>query len=307
MPHLSIVIPVYRAEDCMGELYRRLTGALEKITADFEVVFVEDAGADHSWERITALCEKDRRVKGIKFSRNFGQHHAITAGLDNADGDWVVVMDCDLQDQPEEISKLYRKALEGYDIVLAVRSERQDSKLKIWFGQRFYRILSYLTDAEWDNRIGSFRIMSRKVVHSLRQMREQLRFLAGMVQWLGFRTARQEVEHAGRLAGKSSYNFRRLVKLAVGCMVASSEKPLKFSVMLGLGISVGAFCYGTWTAYRKLVHGIPVEGWTSLMVSLYFLSGLILLNLGIVGLYVGRIFIETKGRPLYVIEERVGL
>src|SRR3974390_700426 len=109
MPHLSVVIPVYRAEDCMGELYRRLTGALERITADFEILFVEDAGADHSWERITALCEKDRRVKGIKFSRNFGQHHAITAGLDNADGDWVVVMDCDLQDQPEEISKLYRK------------------------------------------------------------------------------------------------------------------------------------------------------------------------------------------------------
>jgi dolichol-phosphate mannosyltransferase len=307
MAHLSVVIPVYGAEGCMAELFRRLTETLGQITADFEIVFVEDAGADRSWEQIAAFCQADRRVKGIKFSRNFGQHHAITAGLDHADGDWVVVMDCDLQDQPEEIPKLYRKATEGYDIVLAVRSGRQDGRLKIWLGRRFYRVLSYLTDAEWDNRIGSFRIMSRKVVLNLRQMREQLRFLAGMVHWLGFRTAKQEVQHAGRLVGKSSYGFRRLLKLAAGCMVASSEKPLKLSVVLGLGISVGAFAYGAWIIYRKTVHGIPVEGWTSLMVSLYFLSGLILLNLGIVGLYVGRVFIETKGRPLYVIEERVGL
>jgi dolichol-phosphate mannosyltransferase len=307
MPHLSVVIPVYRAEACLDELTRRLTSALEQITPDFEILFIEDAGADRSWERISTLGQRDHRIKGIKFSRNFGQHHAITAGLDLADGDWVVVMDCDLQDQPEEIPKLYHKALEGYDIVLAVRGERQDGRLKIWFGRQFYRILSYLTDAEWDNRIGSFRIMSGKVVRNLRQMREQLRFLAGMVHWLGFRTAKQEVQHAERLAGKSSYGLRRLAKLAAGCMVASSEKPLKFSVMLGLGFSVGAFCYGVWIIYLKLVHGIPVEGWTSLMVSLYLLSGLVLLNLGIVGLYVGRIFIETKGRPLYIIEERLGV
>src|ERR1043166_8799030 len=172
MAHLSVIVPVYRAEECMAELHRRLTGGLEKITSDFEIVYVEDAGADRSWMQIMRLCQADKRIKAIKFSRNFGQHHAITAGLDHADGDWVVIMDCDLQDQPEEIAKLYRKASEGYDIVLAVRSERQDSPIKIWLGRRFYRIPSYLTDAEWDNRIGSFRIMSRKVVRNFREMRE---------------------------------------------------------------------------------------------------------------------------------------
>jgi dolichol-phosphate mannosyltransferase len=307
MSRLSVVSPVYNSEGCLAELYRRLVSSLEKITTDFEIILVEDCGHDRSWQIIEELAQRDGRVKGIKLSRNFGQHYAISAGLDHAAGDWVVVMDCDLQDQPEEIEKLYRRTQEGYDVVLAIRQERQDGALSVWAGRFFYRVLEYLTGATWDSRIGAFRIMSRKVVENFRQMREQLRYFGGMVQWLGFSTAFQEVVHAPRYAGQSAYNFRKSFTLALDAILSFSERPLYFSVFLGLVMSAGSLACGMYIVVRKFLHGIPVEGWTSLIVSLYFLAGLILMNLGILGLYMGRIFLQTKNRPLYVIAEKIGL
>lgn len=174
-PHLSVVIPVYKAENCLGELYRRLKASLESVSPDFEVVLVEDCGGDNSWQMIERLAATDPRVRGIQFSRNFGQHYGITAGLDHCHGDWVVVMDCDLQDRPEEIPRLYAKAQEGYDIVLARRGVRQDPLLKRITSWLFYKIFSYLADIEYDGDSGNFRIMSRKVVTNFRRMREQLR------------------------------------------------------------------------------------------------------------------------------------
>jgi glycosyltransferase involved in cell wall biosynthesis len=302
-----VVTPAFRCRACIKELHDRLTKILGSITEDYEIVFVDDASPEGDWEVIQAVAAADSRVKGIKLSRNFGQHYAITAGLDFASGEWVVVMDCDLQDQPDEIVRLYQKALEGYDMVLGIRQSRKDSTIKVLASRAFYRALEYLTDTPWDSRVGTFRILSRKVVENFRNMREQLRFFGGMIQWLGFKTARIDVNHGPRFAGESSYNLKSMLRLAVSATLSFSGKPLYLSVFIGLGISAGAFLWGLQLLIRKLFFGIPVAGWATLAVSLFFLSGLILFNLGVMGLYVGRIFIETKQRPLYVVDRTIGL
>lgn len=300
-PFISIVIPVYEAEDCLDELYRRLTQVLETISPDFEIVLVEDCGGDSSWEVIERLAGQDARVKGIQFSRNFGQHYGITAGLDKCDGDWVVVMDCDLQDRPEEISRLYAKAKEGYDIVLARRGARQDTPLKRITSCLFYKVFSYLADIEYDGQTGNFRIMSRKVVENFRLMREQLRFFGGLMQWMGFPTASIEVEHAGRHEGKSTYTFAKLWKLASETIIAYSDKPLRMAVRFGFMMAFLAFCYGVYIFSHAVFYGSIIEGWSSLIVSLYFIGGIIIAILGIMGIYLGKAFDESKKRPLYIV------
>jgi dolichol-phosphate mannosyltransferase len=301
MPLISIVVPVYKAENCLDELYRRLVLALETITPDFEIVLVEDCGGDRSWEIIKRLSAQDARVRGIQFSRNFGQHYGITAGLDYCNGDWVVVMDCDLQDRPEEIPRLYAKAQEGYDIVLARRGKRQDPLLKRCTSWLFYKLFSYLADIEYDAQTGNFRIMSRKVVVNFRRMREQLRFFGGLVQWMGFSSANIDVEHAERLKGNSTYTLSKLWKLASETIIAYSDKPLRLAIRFGFTMAFLAFCYGVYIFSRALFYGSPIEGWSSLIVSIYFIGGIIIALLGIIGIYLGRTYDETKKRPLYLI------
>lgn len=301
MPHISVVIPVYKAEDCLDELYIRLKESLETITYDFELILVEDCGGDRSWSMIVNLAKSDDRVKGIQFSRNFGQHYGITAGLDHCDGDWVVIMDCDLQDRPEEIPNLYNKALEGYEVVLARRGKRYDPPFKRFTSWLFYKIFSYLVDMEYDGETGNFRIISRKVVGCFRTMRENLRFFGGLVAWMGFPTVCIDVRHDGRFAGQTSYTFRKLCKLAGETIIAYSDKPLRLSIRFGFVISILAFTYGGFIVYRALVHGVPILGWSSLIVSLYFLGGIIISILGILGVYLGKSFNEVKRRPLYII------
>lgn len=300
-PQISVVVPVYKAENCLDELYRRLKQSLEKISPDFEIVLVEDCGGDRSWEIIERLARQDARVKGIQFSRNFGQHYGITAGLDHCRGEWVVVMDCDLQDRPEEIPRLYAKAQEGYDIVLARRGHRKDPLMKRFTSWLFYKLFSYLADMDYDGETGNFRIMSRKVVESFRKMREQLRFFGGLVQWLGFPTASIEVQHAERHEGQSSYTFAKLWKLATETIIAYSDKPLRLAVRFGFLMAFLAFCYGVYTLIRAMLYDIPIMGWSSLIVSLYFIGGIIIALLGIIGIYLGKTFDESKKRPLYVV------
>jgi dolichol-phosphate mannosyltransferase len=301
VPHISVVIPVYKAENCLDELYRRLEAALESISPDFEIVLVEDCGGDDSWQVIEKLAAADPRVRGIQFSRNFGQHYGITAGLDHCHGDWVVVMDCDLQDQPEEIPRLYAKAQEGYDVVLARRGARRDPLLKRAASWLFYKLFSYLADIEYDAQTGNFRIMSRKVVENLCAMREQLRFFGGLVQWMGFPTASIEVEHAGRFEGKSTYTFAKLWKLAAETIIAYSDKPLRLAVRFGFLMAFLAFCYGLFILTLSTIYGVPIMGWSSLIVSLYFIGGIIISILGIIGIYLGKTFDESKKRPLYIV------
>jgi polyisoprenyl-phosphate glycosyltransferase len=302
MPHLSIVIPVYKAEFFLDELYLRLKTTLESITVDFEILLVEDCGGDSSWRMIERLAEADPRVRGIQFSRNFGQHYGITAGLDYCQGDWVVVMDCDLQDRPEEISRLYAKAQEGYDVVLARRGLRRDPLLKRSTSWLFYKVFSYLADIEYDGETGNFRIMSRKVVDNFRHMREQLRFFGAMVQWMGFPTSSIEVEHAERLKGKSTYTFAMLWKLAAETTIAHSDKPLRLAVHLGFLMAFFAFSYGTYILGHAILYGSPVIGWSSIIVSLYFIGGIIIAILGVLGIYLGKTFDESKKRPLYIVK-----
>jgi len=301
MPHISIVIPVYKAEACLAELHHRLTTSLEKITTDFECILIEDCGGDASWSMICDIAALDPRFKGIQFSRNFGQHYGITAGLDHCTGDWVVVMDCDLQDRPEEIPRLYAKAQEGFDVVLAMRMNRKDKTKKKLSSQLFYRLFNYMTEMDYDPSVGNFRIMSAKVVSNCRKMRESLRFLPSMVEWMGFPAAKIEVEHSSRFAGESTYTFRKLLSLATDTIIAYSDKPLRLSVKLGFGIAGMSFLFGIGLLIYATFYGTPIMGWSSLIISLYFLGGIIIANLGIIGIYLGKTFDETKNRPLYVI------
>lgn len=307
MTHLSVVIPVYKAQDCLDELYSRLVTSLEKITTNFEIILVEDCGGDASWEKITYLANTDPRVKGLQFSRNFGQHYGISAGLDYCDGDWVVVMDCDLQDQPEEISKLYNKAQEGFDVVLADRGKRSDTLKKRLFSWCFYKFFNFVSGINYPGQVGNFRIISRRVVDNYRNMREQLRFFGGLINWMGFPTAYVTVSHAERFAGESSYNFRKLWKLAWEIIIAYSERPLKFSIKLGFIISGLALIFGIYIFTKSLIYGTSVQGWSSLMVSIYFIGGIIIWILGIIGLYLNKIFDEMKKRPLYIVKEFANL
>jgi dolichol-phosphate mannosyltransferase len=304
---ISVVIPVYKAENCLHELYKRLKSSLELIDDDFEIILVEDCGGDRSWEIILELANQDPRVKGIQFSRNFGQHYGITAGLDHCAGDWVVVMDCDLQDRPEEIPRLYNKAQEGYDVVLAKRKNRQHPLLKKLIARLFYQVFNYLADLNYDSEVGNFRIISRKVLSNFRLIREQLRFFGGLVDWMGYPTASIEVKHDPRLEGKSTYTFKKLWKLAIDTIIAYSDKPLRLSIKIGFIISLGAFFYGSYIVIRAILFGSPVTGWSSLIASLYFLGGIIISILGIIGIYLGKTFDEVKKRPLYIVRNSTNL
>ncbi len=304
---ISVVSPIYGCKECLNELYERLVNSLEEICDDFEIIFVNDACPQDSWSCISKLCQKDTRVKGINFSRNFGQHYAITAGLDHAKGEWVVVMDCDLQDKPEEIIKLYNKALDGYDMVFARRVERQDSTFKRFGSLAFNRVLEYFTESKHDSSIGNFGIYSHHVVETINRYREQSRDFLLFAQMVGFKKAEIDIEHAARAYGKSSYNLKKLIRLATDSIVSHSNKPLRLSIQLGFAIAFMSLCSAFWIVGRYFIYGTSVEGWTSLMVSMFFMFGLLFAIIGIAGLYIGKIFDEVKQRPLYIIQETVNL
>ena len=300
---ITIVSPIYKAYNILDELVRRIIQSLESISSDYEIILVDDACPENSWEKIEHLANENPKIKGIKLSRNFGQHYAITAGLDYATGDWVVVMDCDLQDQPEEISKLLRKAQEGYDIVLAQRENRKDTFIKKTYSKVFYRTLGYLTGSEQDETIANFGIYNHKVVIEIVKMRESIRYFPTMVKWVGFRVAKVPVEHSERTEGKSSYNLKRMLNLALDIVLAYSDKPLRLTIKFGVIISFVAIIMALYTLIKWLTGGIVVIGYASLITSIWFLSGCILITLGVVGLYVGKTFEGVKNRPLYIIEK----
>nr|WP_294934546.1 glycosyltransferase family 2 protein [uncultured Flavobacterium sp.] len=305
MKKLSIVSPVYRAENILEELVERIKKSVPSDFDSFEIILVDDYSPDNSWKAIETLAAKHKEIIGIKLSRNFGQHYAITAGLDNASGDFTVVMDCDLQDQPEEITKLYQKAKEGYDIVLARRYDRKDSFFKKMVSKCFYKTLGYLTGSEQDETVANFGIYSRKVINEICGLRESVRYFPTMVKWVGFATACVNVDHAHRKEGESNYNLKRLLNLALDIILAFSNKPLRLIVKFGVTISLLSFCMAIYVVFRKIQGDVEVSGYASLMTSIWFLSGCILSTLGVVGLYVGKIFEGIKQRPLYIIEKRV--
>lgn len=302
---ISVVIPVYGCKAALPELHRRLCENLGKITDSFEIILVDDCCPQNSWEEIEKICAKDERVVGIHLSRNFGQIRAITAGLDNCKGDWVVVMDCDLQDRPEAIPELYAKAQEGYDVVFARREGRKDSFITKLLSRAFYKVYDYFTNGNFDSSICNFSISRRKVITSYCQMREQNRAYTMFIRWLGFKQIAIDLQADERFEGESSYNFKRKMKMAFEIITSQSNKPLMFSVKAGFIIAMLALIYIIYVVCRNLILGDVLVGWTSIMASIYLMGGLILCAIGVVGIYVGNIFNEAKNRPLYVISEHL--
>ncbi|MCA3238979.1 MAG: glycosyltransferase family 2 protein [Curvibacter sp.] len=302
-PLLSVVVPVYGCRECLKDLCSRLSTSIRKCVGnDYEIILVNDASPDDPWPLMRTLAAEDGHIRGINLSRNFGQHYAITAGLDHCVGDWVVVMDCDLQDRPEDIPKLYSVALTGYDIVVGVRATRQDTFFKKLGSRLFYRVFDFFTGTTIDNRIGNFGVYSRKVIDSVCAMREQNRSFGLFAVWVGFKRKEVEIDRDGRAAGHSSYTLKKLLRLALDSIVAHSNTLLLLSVKLGLLMSVTSLLAAAWLVVKYLTWGTPLLGWTSLMVTIVFSTGLIIGSIGILGLYIGKIFDEVKGRPLYIIE-----
>lgn len=304
---LTVVSPVYKAENIIEELVRQLHTHLQLITPNYEIILVNDASPDSSWGKITKVCTEDSRVKGINLSRNFGQHYAITAGLEFSNGDWIVVMDCDLQDRPDEIPNLYQKALEGYDSVFAQRTDRTDGAFKKHFSKTFYRLFSYLTETKQDPLVANFGIYRRCIIDSILSMKDQIRFFPTMVQWVGFRKYYLPVQHAERYEGKSTYNFRGLLRLALNTILAFSDKPLRITAKAGFFIALFSFIISIIYLILYLTGHIQVIGFTSMFLSMWFLSGIIMMILGMVGLYIGKVFEKVKDRPAYIVADSINL
>ena len=299
---ISTVIPVYGCKAALPELHQRLSKALSQITEDYEIILVNDNCPQNSWEVIETLCKNDYHVKGIELSRNFGQMKAILAGLDYASGDWIVVMDCDLQDRPEEIIHLYEKAQEGYDVVFARRKKRKDSKIKVFLANQFYKIYRFATDGNYDGAVCNFSIVRQDGIKNYCKMREQHRGYVMYIRWLGYKQAVIDVEHDERYEGKSSYNLKKRINMAIELLTSQSDKVLRLFVGLGFAMSLIAFLIIIGLIIYRCVAQVSV-GWTSLIATDVLLGGIIIMVIGVVGIYVGNIFMQTKERPLYVVRQ----
>lgn len=302
-PYISVVIPVYGCESSLYELHQRLSDTLSIISSDYQIIMVNDQSPDQSWLIIQKIAQQDSRVLGLNLSRNFGQHPAITAGLDRAEGEWVVVMDCDLQDVPEEIPNLHKYALDNeLDIVFARRVSRNDSPVKRLSSYLFHVVLDYFSGTEQDPATANFGIFNGRVITALCSLREPIRAFPVQIKWLGFRRGSLDVRHALRAQGGSSYTFGKQINLALNIILAFSDKPLRLAVKLGIVISLLSLMFTAYIILRSLVGGYGVSGYASLMVSIWFLSGLLMFVFGIIGLYIGKIFEGVKNRPLYILQ-----
>jgi len=302
-PYISVVIPVYGCPDGLDELYKRLVKSIEPITTNFELILVNDASPDRSWEIIQKLALDDARVLGVNLSRNFGQHPAIFAGLKHSSGDWVVVMDCDLQDPPEEIQNLHAKALEGFEQVVAVRRNRQDSGLKKFFSKAFRRVLGYLSAVEINQGTTNFGIYSRKLITILNNHKEHNQSFGLFVSWIGFSRFELETEHSARVYGKSSYSFLALLQHGLSSIVGFSDKLLILIVKFGFLLSGLGFFWAAQIVISNIVSPEFQLGWSSLMVVILLSSGLTTISIGIVGLYVAQALSEAKNRPAFIVAD----
>jgi glycosyltransferase involved in cell wall biosynthesis len=301
--YISVVSPVYQAGNLVDKLVERIRSAVAELTEDYEIILVEDNSSDNSWQKIEENCNKYSNVKGIKLSRNFGQQYGIQAGLDASKGQYIVTMDCDLQDRPEEIGKLLAKATEGFEIVVASRKIRKDDFLKKVLSFIFYKTLGYLTETKQDRSIANFVIYHRKVVEAMASFRDFNRYYPMIQQMVGFCYTKVIIEHAEREDGKSSYSFKKRLRLAIDTILTFSDKPLRLTVKFGILLSFLSICTAIGMVILYIYSEIIVEGWTSLALLISFLSGAIISVLGMVGLYVGRTYESVKNRPTYIVQE----
>lgn len=300
---LSVIIPIYNEQDNIPELYQRLTSVANKISARYELIFVNDGSRDASLHKLIELSKQDNHVFYINFSRNFGHQIAVTAGLDLCSGQAVVIIDADLQDPPEIIEELYHKYKEGYEVVYAKRNKRKgESWFKLLTAKVFYRLLVKITSIKIPVDTGDFRLVDRKIVDYLKLMPEQNKFLRGQIAWLGFNQTYVEYERQERKHGVTGYPFSKMLRFALDGITSFSDKPLTLVMQAGIGVSFISFLVILYTLYGYFSDKKTVPGWASTMVSILFLGGIQLISIGIIGLYLSRINKNVINRPLYLIQ-----
>lgn len=287
----------------LDELVSRIESSVETITSDYEIILVNDCSPDDSWNKMKEICASDQRVKGINLSRNFGQHYAITAGLTDSTGEWVVVMDCDLQDRPEEIPNLYQKAQEGFDTVFAEIIEREDRFMKKFTSRAFSYVFSYFTDSPVDKKTNNFGIYHRKVINAVLSMGDYIKCFPIEVRWVGFKIGYHPVIKDARAEGTSGYTWAKLISFAFNNIIAFSNKPLKLALRFGFYIVAFSILLACYYFVRYLVGGIGVSGFTTLIISLWLIAGIIISLIGVVGIYLGRVFDKVKDRPTFIVKE----
>ena len=306
-PRYSIVVPVFNEQAVLPVLLRRLDRMMAAFDGAAETIFVDDGSSDTTSIILRAKAKDDPRYRYIGLSRNFGHQIAITAGMDVAQGDAIIVMDADLQDPPEVVGQMIDKWKEGYEVVYGRRLSREgESAFKQWTASLFYKLLGRLSSVEIPRDTGDFRLIDRKVLEAFRAMPEQDRFVRGMFAWLGFKQTEVAFHRLPRLAGETKYPFFKMVRLAVNGALSFSDAPLRLAIWCGLGVSMLAMLYGLYVVALSLMHSHLVEGWSSTIVIVSFLCGLNMLMTGIMGLYIGRIHAEVKRRPLYIVTQKVG-
>lgn len=303
---ISVVSPVYGCRSCLEELVDRISSSLSGHPGGFEVLLVDDFSPDGAWARIGELATTRPWLRGVRFARNFGQHYAISAGIERARGEVIVVMDCDLQDLPEEIPRLVESVEYPIEVAFAERATRMDGLLKRLGSWTFFRVLSWMTDVQQDHRTANFGAYSRRVIDTLNSMPERERCFPLMVKWTGLRSVSVPVRHARRPEGNSSYSFRKLRRLAIGIILSYSDKPLRIVVRLGLVFAALAFTLVGLSLFRYLSGDIQVAGFTSVVASIWLVGGVVISCIGIIGLYLGRLFVDAKARPYYIVSEELG-
>jgi len=302
-PELSIVVPVFGCAFMLEELSNRIDTSLASIVSSYEVILVDDGSFDDAWKAIRTISNQNSHIVGLRLSRNFGQQAAIFAGLSVCRGDWIVVMDCDLQDLPEEIPNLFKKAQEGYEQVVAIRMNRQDSWLKNLSSRAYLAILSQFLDKKIEHTVHNFGIYSKRVIRTISGLNEQGKTFGLLALWAGFSRFELPVEHGLRQHGKSSYSFKELIRLAFAGIIVYSDKPLRLLIKFGALVTVSAFICGFWIAARQLIWDQSPVGWTTVVTGILMSTGIIVGSIGILGTYVGKIFSETKKRPTYLVWE----
>jgi dolichol-phosphate mannosyltransferase len=306
-PRYSVLVPVFNEEAVIPECHRRLKEVMDSLHEPYEIIFINDGSRDGSGDQLRSLAASDPNVKVIGFSRNFGHQVAISAGMDHAAGDAVVVIDADLQDPPSVIPAMIAKWKEGYEVVYGKRSERRgESAFKKGTAFLFYRVLRSLTDVDIPTDVGDFRLIDRKVCDVMARIRERNRFVRGIISWIGFRQTAVSYARDKRFAGETKYPLAKMLRFAIDAIIAFSYRPLRLATKLGLLTSVGGFIYLVYVLYLRFFTDQTVQGWTSLIALNLIFNGIVLGILGIMGEYIGRIYDETKGRPFYVIREKVG-
>ncbi len=297
----SIIAPIYNEKENLSELQRRVSEVLDSTNEPWELILVDDGSTDGSTDMIREMAQRDKRIRPVIFARNFGHQVAVTAGLDYSRGDAVIIIDADLQDPPELILEMAKKWREGYEVVFAVRAEREgESWFKLWTASLFYRIIYRITDVKIPLDTGDFRLMDRKVVTVMNQMRERHRFLRGMSAWVGFKQVGVEYKRAARVAGETKYPFRKMFRLAINAVTGFSYFPLQVATFFGFLSASASIIAIPVVALLRLTNTHFFEGQTTTLIAVLFLGGVQLISLGILGEYVGRLYDEAKGRPLYI-------